>query len=183
MDETLSELAPIFDILTPLPGDASAVDNGGGDAWDGGGSAAGAEQRGHGWEREGWGYAYGPVAALVAKAGRNADEMREDLAAAANVAAADEAARRDAGEGAQPQGQDAAPGNQQQQQQQQQQAGDTGEMGEPAWYAAWRAAAERALGEVCSGQVMLLLQDVRSLSAAARWACSLRCGRGDLGES
>jgi hypothetical protein len=176
MDATISRLAPLFDLGVGAEG--------------GGGGGAGPAEEGEG-EEEG-GCDYGPVLALVSKAERKADLMHAELLAAAAEAEGRRLRKEEqqegrggsggavggggaAGGGAQatapeiePAG--AAEGAAVQQQAEGPSAG-AAEEGGPEWLALWRAAADRSLGEVCSGQVMLLLQDARSISALARWVC------------
>ena len=147
MDAALAALAPLFDVP------------------DGRGGAAGQQAAAPGGQGGGEGEdAYGPVRALVAKARTRAEALAAGLpplvaAAAAPAPAPVDQGARDAGGG---EGSGAGGGG--------------GGGGEPEALGTWRAAAERSLGEVASGQVMLLLQHARSLSAPARFGRPLDDG-------
>jgi len=166
MDTTISRLAPLFDVPSGAGGAAA------------GGDGDGVGEGGMGEEEEGFmGAAYGPVRALVSKARRKAEQMRQELAAAAAAqAAAAAAGQRSERQGSSTSEIEPAVDA----------VGTGEEQGGGAAVAAadtpaerlqrWRAAAERSLGEVCSGQVMLLLQDARSLSAPARYGRPLDDG-------
>jgi hypothetical protein len=166
MDVTLSRLAPLFDVTRPVPGEASSGGGGG--------------RESEGSVDDGMGPAYGPVRALVSKAARKAEAMRGELsealeaaaaaaaAAAARAAAAAAARRGSGGSEIEEEDEDAAGGGIGGGWEKVEGSDGADGGAEPEWAARWRAAAERSLGEVCSGQVMLLLQDARSLSAVAR---------------
>jgi hypothetical protein len=176
MDVTLSALAPLFDVSRPVPGGAA--------------SSGGAPRESEGSVDDGMGPAYGPVRALVSKAQRKAEALAAELseARAAEAAAAEAAAQRGAAAaGARVGSGGGSPEIEEEGEEEEEEEEEEGGVGggwekvegrEPEWAAHWRAAAERCLGEVCSGQVMLLLQDARSLSAVARWGPG-RLRRGD----
>lgn len=176
MDETLTKLAPIFD-----------ADGARGSGGAGAGGSGSGENGDRAERRESEGY--GPVVALVNRALKKAELMQSQLLAEAEQQQQEQERRRQEQEQKQ---QQRAPQQQQDEQRrgssggvseiepaesesgagEGDEAGDgegaSGDAAEPEWAALWRAGAVRSLGEICSGQVMKLLQDAKSVAAPAR---------------